>query len=191
MFALGCTIYEIVVGEKLFATDLSVSRYAETPSVLCFTEKWPESPPNTPLHALGHLTEALIRVDHVHRPGAIAVQRWFGQIRRGGYYESMEVSIQLPNGLETPLQIPTRMKPEVQPLFQLASKGNRKFSRDREPAEKPPLGQTASSQNDDVRVQQNAYPIASPCYFGFCTSCGGNLDASGLCRTSWCENHSG
>ena len=128
MFALGCTIYEIVFGKKLFAGDANISVYATHPELFKFTEKWPESPPNTSLRALRELTEALIHVDPAQRPRAITVQRRFGQIRRCEYNESLmeETSSRLTDDeiVQTPL-LPIR--PQVQPQFQQAA-----FKRKRE-----------------------------------------------------------
>ena len=122
MFALGCIIYECVIGEKLFATDGSVFAYVAKKDEF-FTERWPDALPDTPLHALGKLTAALIDLDPTKRPGALTVKTLLDKIRRGEYGEIPAVA-PLPTDSGT-LDTPLPMRPQVQPRFQQASKRKR------------------------------------------------------------------
>jgi len=127
MFALGCTIYEIVIGKKLFAGDTDVTDYGRNKDLFFFTEKWPEPPPDTQLHALGKLTEALIDVNPAKRPGSVAVQRWIDLIRRGAYRQiAEEATLSHWPTDEMPQVQSTR--PQVQSLFLQAKKRKRDSS---------------------------------------------------------------
>jgi len=117
MFALGCIIYECVIGQKLFASDMSVIMAYAIKKDDFFTERWPESPSNTPLHALGKLTKALIQVNPAQRPGAVAVQRWLGQILRDAYHETFAEDGVLQLATDEPLQVSQPRRPQVQSLF--------------------------------------------------------------------------
>jgi len=127
MFALGCIIYETVTGEKLFTSDFAIVDYARSKdeSVL---ERWPESRPDTPLHALRNLTKELIDFNHVKRPGALMVQRRIEQIRRHAYHEIREETTVSHLPTLEPLQIHQPMKLQIQPLFWQASKRKRESS---------------------------------------------------------------
>jgi len=127
MFALGCIIYECVRGEKLFAMDGTVFAYAARKDEF-FTERWPESPPDTPLYELGKLTKELIGMYPAQRPAAVVVKRRVDQIYRGAYREIAEESTIGSLPTPEPLQFHQPTKPKIQPLFQQASKRKRESS---------------------------------------------------------------
>src|ERR1700738_4270707 len=66
IFALGCILYEVTTGEKLFPSDFATLQYSldETPI------RWPESEPGTRLELLGRLARAMLTRDPVIRASA-------------------------------------------------------------------------------------------------------------------------
>jgi serine/threonine protein kinase len=69
IFALGCIIFEIITGQKLFPTDWAVLQYAlEARSI--FPDRWPTAAPGSRLYMLGKLASTLLEIDPTLRPGA-------------------------------------------------------------------------------------------------------------------------
>ena len=93
IFALGCVIYEIVTGDKLFENEWAILDYARTKDDSFLAGRWPKSPSDTPLHALGKLIQVLIDVTPAKRLGAKSAQTWIEKIRRGAYHEIEQRSV--------------------------------------------------------------------------------------------------
>ena len=90
IFALGCIIYEIVTGDTLFPNQWAIMEYAQQEDKSFPTDRWPQSPPDTPLHALEKLTEALIDLEPAKRPDALMVKTRFDEIYSGALQEIAE-----------------------------------------------------------------------------------------------------
>jgi serine/threonine protein kinase len=80
MFSLGCVLYEITTGEKLFANDFTVRDYAAGYQSL---KPWPDCAPGSQLHALGQLASALLEIDPSKRPGALQTARTLKSLFNG------------------------------------------------------------------------------------------------------------
>jgi len=80
IFALGCILYEVTTGEKLFPNDLATLQYSLMGSPIL----WPESDPGTPLESLGKLALAMLMIDPGMRLSAREVKRRLDAIQKGG-----------------------------------------------------------------------------------------------------------
>src|SRR5579871_6842073 len=69
IFALGCIIFEIITGQKLFASDWEVLQYAEG-SKCVFPDLWPSAASGSRLYMLRRLASTLLEIDPMSRPGA-------------------------------------------------------------------------------------------------------------------------
>src|SRR6202022_1721504 len=78
IFALGCILYEVTTGQKLFPSDLATLQYSLNASPIL----WPESEPGTRLESLGKLAFAMLAVDPVMRPSAPEVKIGLHAIRK-------------------------------------------------------------------------------------------------------------
>lgn len=119
MFALGCIIYEIVTGEKLFVDDWAVRSYSLKGDPI-FPELWPPAILNSRLYALGKLTSALLESNPAKRPSAVETLKALSMIRLGLYQEVEVVYDEDPLYLVTdPITTPQEFVPKVQPRYQL------------------------------------------------------------------------
>lgn len=79
IFALGCILYELVTGQKLFSGDFAVLQYASTASPIL----WPSAQPGSKLESLENLGSSMLMIDPLRRPSAREVQRRLQVIRTG------------------------------------------------------------------------------------------------------------
>lgn len=86
IFALGCILYEMMTGAKLFLDDFTIFSYSTT-RLFPHTIWWPISPdPDLfadPLHPLEMLDAVMLNIDPQMRPKARDVHRLLGVIRAG------------------------------------------------------------------------------------------------------------
>ena len=80
IFALGCILYEITTGQKLFKSDWAVREYSLKENIAS-PLLWPESPSGTRLWSLGKLDVWMLEVHPVNRPRAKDVQTRMHSIR--------------------------------------------------------------------------------------------------------------
>jgi serine/threonine protein kinase len=83
IFALGCIIYEILTGRKLFPTDWSVLQHWEAGGSNLIPKSWPRCPPGTRLYSLGMLTSRMLDNDSAMRPAASQIKCYLRNIRIG------------------------------------------------------------------------------------------------------------
>jgi serine/threonine protein kinase len=115
MFALGCIIFKVITGQMLFSSDWALGRYADT-GIL--PENWPPSAPGSQLEYLGILTECLLVIDPIQRPGAGATLRELTRIKGDRNSDMIEGEIVDPIfGLETEPTTAVRTTPEVLPAL--------------------------------------------------------------------------
>ena len=75
IFALGCIIFELITGQKLFSNDWAVHQYTLSGNSI-FPSNWPLSEHGSPLYSLGELASELLAVLPTRRPGAVqTIQR--------------------------------------------------------------------------------------------------------------------
>jgi len=86
MFALGCIMFEVTTGEKLFRDDWNIREYALKGEPM-FPKMWPLCVPESRLYKLGELAQALLDVDPFKRPSATKTIFALGVIRQGGVLE--------------------------------------------------------------------------------------------------------
>jgi len=84
IFALGCIIYEIVTGTKLFFDDMAILNYSLT-GVLGLAILWPKASLALPdrLRCLERLVSSMLEIDPLGRPNAREVQTQLASIRAG------------------------------------------------------------------------------------------------------------
>jgi serine/threonine protein kinase len=82
IFAIGCIIFEMLTGEKLFESDWAVLQYAQS-GLSILTNRWPSSLPETRLYLLGQLTASLVARDPSSRPGAKRTKHCLEMVRTG------------------------------------------------------------------------------------------------------------
>jgi len=80
VFALGCIVFEIITGQKLFSSDWAVHEYAQKGSPI-IPEQWPVATPGSRLYDLGQLTSTLLSIEPTRRPGAVEIRRQLRLIR--------------------------------------------------------------------------------------------------------------
>jgi serine/threonine protein kinase len=80
IFALGCIIFELVTGQRLFSTDWAVLEHARSKKSI-FPEQWPPAIPGSLLYRLGHLTSTLLIIEPMERPGASNVLQQLRQFQ--------------------------------------------------------------------------------------------------------------
>jgi serine/threonine protein kinase len=85
IFAVGCIIYEIVTGQKLFFADFATQEYS---SKARFGHNiWPKSPrrgaDTDRLHLLEKLVSTMLEIEPLKRPNARATREELLLIRRG------------------------------------------------------------------------------------------------------------
>jgi serine/threonine protein kinase len=74
IFGLGCIIFEVVVGHKLFFSDWAIKTYADAKKAL-FPDKWPVAQKGSQLYDLGQLTSDLLSVEPRSRPCSVQSRR--------------------------------------------------------------------------------------------------------------------
>jgi serine/threonine protein kinase len=87
IFALGCILYEITTGQKLFSSDWAIREYSVGGNANI--PLWPSSTPGMPLHSLGTLTMSMLSIDPLLRPSALEVREQLQLIRLGRFDESL------------------------------------------------------------------------------------------------------
>lgn len=70
MFALGCILYELTTGQKLFTDDWKIQEYVMKGEPM-FPALWPSCIHQSRLYSLGVLAQSLLQVDPLKRPGAL------------------------------------------------------------------------------------------------------------------------
>src|ERR1700737_3672171 len=89
IFTLGCILYEVTTGQKLFPNDLATLQYSFNGNTSLIL--WPESEPGTRLESLGKLAVAMLSIDPSMRPSAQEVKRRLDAIRMGEVLEDPQV----------------------------------------------------------------------------------------------------
>lgn len=82
IFALGCIIFEIITGQKLFPSDQAVLQYALNPKSI-FPDFWPVAAPESRLYLLGKMASTLLEIDPMLRPGAVETRERLRNIQAG------------------------------------------------------------------------------------------------------------
>jgi serine/threonine protein kinase len=93
MFALGCILYEITTGQKLFSDDWAIREYS-TKAEESFPALWPPCEAGTRLYSLKMLASSLLQVNPFNRPGAEETYRRLALVRDG----SPILNVQMPHG---------------------------------------------------------------------------------------------
>ena len=83
MFALGCILFEVTTGQKLFSDDWNIREYALKGEPI-FPNLWPICVPGSHLYSLGELAKVLLNVDPFKRPSAAETEVALEAIRQGG-----------------------------------------------------------------------------------------------------------
>ena len=86
MFALGCILYEITTGHKLFPNDWNIREYALKGEPI-FPASWPTCVPGSRLYSLGELAQSLLEIDPFKRPSALRTEEALKLIRQGRVLE--------------------------------------------------------------------------------------------------------
>ena len=79
MFALGCILYEVTTGKKLFTSDWHITEYARQGNPV-FPDLWPGCVSGTPLYYLGEVARSLLEVNPVNRPSALETDAYLRRI---------------------------------------------------------------------------------------------------------------
>ena len=82
IFALGCILYEVTTGQKLFLDDWNIREYALKGEPV-FPNLWPECAPGSRLFNLGVLAQSLLEIDPFNRPSAVETADILQLIRQG------------------------------------------------------------------------------------------------------------
>jgi serine/threonine protein kinase len=82
MFALGCILFEVTTGRKLFPDDWNIRDYALKRETI-FPTLWPSCVHGTRLYSLGELAQALLDVNPSNRPSATETKVALEVIRQG------------------------------------------------------------------------------------------------------------
>jgi serine/threonine protein kinase len=82
MFALGCILYEVTTGHKLFPDDWNIREYALKGESI-FPASWPSCVPGSRLYSLGELAQSLLDIDPFKRPSALRTGEVLELIRQG------------------------------------------------------------------------------------------------------------
>ena len=80
IFALGCIIYEIITGSKLFQSDWAVCEYSLQGHLAMM---WPHSDQGSVLGSLGTLVSSMLEKDPFERPNALRAKERLLSIRDG------------------------------------------------------------------------------------------------------------
>jgi len=86
MFALGCILFEVTTGQKLFPDDWNIREYALKGEPI-FPTLWPNCVRGSHLYTLGELAQALLDVDPFKRPSAAETRAALEVIRQGSVPE--------------------------------------------------------------------------------------------------------
>ena len=103
IFALGCIVYEVVTGAKLFESDGAVIGYVVR-GKLPEATVWPPSPGGKPdrLFYFEKLVASMLELDSVNRPNARQVLQNLKVIRTGEFSQS---EVLLPGDDNAPIQV--------------------------------------------------------------------------------------
>jgi serine/threonine protein kinase len=82
IFALGCIVFEVVIGRALFTSDWAINTYAEKNESI-FPDHWPTSQSGSILYRLGQLSAEMLSAAPSERPGAATVLDRLQSIRNG------------------------------------------------------------------------------------------------------------
>jgi serine/threonine protein kinase len=83
IFALGCLVYEVIVGRALFKSDWAINTYSEKNESI-FPDHWPTSQSESILYRFGELSAEMLSATPNDRPGAATVHSRLQNIRNGG-----------------------------------------------------------------------------------------------------------
>jgi hypothetical protein len=90
MFALGCILFEVTTGQKLFPDDWNIREYALKGEPI-FPNMWPACVPGSRLNSLGDLAQALLDVDPFKRPSAMETAFALDSIRLGNVQANKKI----------------------------------------------------------------------------------------------------
>ena len=82
IFALGCILYEVTTGQKLFPDDWNIHGYALKGEPI-FPNLWPDCDPGSRLFNLGVLAQSLLEIEPLNRPSAAETAAILQLIRQG------------------------------------------------------------------------------------------------------------
>lgn len=82
IFALGCILYEITTGHKLFPDHWNIRECALKGEPI-FPASWPSCVPGSRLYSLGELAQSLLEIDPFKRPSALRTEEALELIRQG------------------------------------------------------------------------------------------------------------
>ena len=93
MFALGCILYEVTTGQKLFQDDWNIREYSLSGDPI-FPTLWPRCDPGSRLYSLGKLAQWLLDVDPFNRPSALQTKAALELIRqdKGPRFGTFEIT---------------------------------------------------------------------------------------------------
>ena len=118
MFALGCILFEVTTGQKLFRDDWNIREYALRGEPI-FPNLWPNCLPGGHLYNLGELAQALLDVDPFKRPGATETMVALQFIRQSKVLEFGKINASDGPSAQGPPPSPAR-KIAVAPRYQAA-----------------------------------------------------------------------
>lgn len=97
MFALGCILYEVTTGQRLFSDDWAIRDYALKGEPI-FPSLWPKCNSATRFYSSGQLAQSLLDVDPFRRPRAVETERRLEIIRSGHVpvIQNFDADISLP-----------------------------------------------------------------------------------------------
>jgi len=104
IFALGCVVYEIITGTKLFQTDGAVVAYQERKQLSGATW-WPPSPAGNSglVFHLEKLVASMLELDPASRPNAQQILQFIRAMRAGKFNQLREVHLTDDN--DAPIQV--------------------------------------------------------------------------------------
>jgi eukaryotic-like serine/threonine-protein kinase len=93
IFALGCIVYEIITGYKLFHNDFAIINYSAKGKL--HSVWWPESTEASSgrLISLERLVASMLETDHRRRPSARDIQKELENIRAGIRFGSLPIGL--------------------------------------------------------------------------------------------------
>jgi serine/threonine protein kinase len=88
IFALGCIMYEVITGRKLFESDWNIHEYSTGERKSILPGPWPPVPRESVSYKLGELAEMLVSAYEGDRPSAEEVVKNLGKIWRENIHSS-------------------------------------------------------------------------------------------------------
>jgi hypothetical protein len=128
MFALGCIIFRVIMGQMPFRSDWEIHKYANEMKPI-FPERWPPADPGTQLYNIGLLMSSLLAINPIQRPGASETERRLHRIGDGMDYVDIQVG---PDSVVDPFfnvddgecsaDVSSTAEPMVQPALRFATR---------------------------------------------------------------------